>query len=83
MKCIKFWLQVLKLSITRLCRQAYQMLLQQYEPGKLDWISDVKKVLSENGFRIQWVNQEVGDMFLSEFRLSHLFFEPKQTLKNG
>lgn len=46
------------------------MLLQQYEPGKLDWISDVKKVLSENGFRIQWVNQEVGDMFLSEFKVS-------------
>lgn len=70
MKCIKFWLQVLKLSMTRLCRQAYQMLLQQYESGKLDWISDVKKVLSENGFRIQWVSQEVADMFLSEFKVS-------------
>ncbi|XP_025113041.1 uncharacterized protein LOC112575401 [Pomacea canaliculata] len=70
MKCIKFWLRILKLPITRLCKQAYEMLHQQHESGKLNWISNIKKVLSENGFEIVWVIQGVGDedMFLSEFK---------------
>jgi hypothetical protein len=70
LKCVKYWLKLLKLPSTRLCRQAYLMLVQQHENGKYNWVSHVKKMLTENGFGIVWLSQEVGDdsMFLLELK---------------
>ena len=53
-----------------LCKQAYEMLLQKEAAGKQNWVSDVKRVLMENGFGFVWLNQGVGNehMFLSEFK---------------
>jgi hypothetical protein len=42
-KCIKYWLKLLKLPQSRLCRQAYDMMLSQLELDKQNWASKVKK----------------------------------------
>jgi hypothetical protein len=70
LKCIKYWLKLSQLPSTRLCRQAYSMLLQQHENGKFNWVSNVKKLLTENGFGIVWLSQGVGDnrAFILEFK---------------
>jgi exonuclease III len=69
-KCIKYWLRLLKLPSVRLCRQAYEMLLIQSEKGNINWVTKVKNILTVNGFGIVWINQGVGSdkMFLSEFK---------------
>ena len=36
-KCIKFWLKLTRLPMTRICRQAYEMLLLQTETVKQNW----------------------------------------------
>ena len=60
-KCIKYWFKLLKLPQTRLCRQAFDMMMIQNELGKNNWASKLKNVLSENGFAIVWMCQGVGN----------------------
>ena len=69
-KCIKFWLKLTRLPMTRICRQAYEMLLLQHEAGKQNWVTNVKAVLVENGFGIVWLCQSVGyeTHFIAEFK---------------
>ena len=45
----------------RPCRQAYEMLLIQSEAGKENWASQVKQVLTRNGFGLVWLCQDVGN----------------------
>jgi len=59
-KCIKYWMKLLSLPGSRICRQAYDMLLTQHEHGKYNWVSGVKRILTENGFGIVWLCQGVG-----------------------
>ena len=46
------------------------MLLRKDAVGKRNWVSDVKNILTKNGFGFVWMNQGVGheQAFLSEFR---------------
>ena len=69
-KCIKFWLKLTRLPMTRICRQAYEMLLLQHETGKQNWVTNVKAVLVENGFGIVWLCQSAGyeTHFIAEFK---------------
>eukprot|EP00745_Piridium_sociabile_P027419 TRINITY_DN4419_c0_g1_i3.p2 TRINITY_DN4419_c0_g1~~TRINITY_DN4419_c0_g1_i3.p2 ORF type:complete len:170 (-),score=9.74 TRINITY_DN4419_c0_g1_i3:83-592(-) len=69
-KCIRYWLKLLRLPHSRLCRQAYDMMLGQMEHGRENWAYRVKTVLSENGFGIVWMSQGVGyeHGFVSEFK---------------
>jgi hypothetical protein len=69
-KCIKYWLRLLKLPGSRICRQAYEMMLTQMELGKENWTFKVKKILCEQGFGIVWLSQGVGNekQFISEFK---------------
>jgi hypothetical protein len=69
-KCIKYWIRIVRLPSSRLCRQAYEMLLIQLEAGNNNWASSVKKTLTENGFGIVWMCQGVGyeEGFISEFK---------------
>ena len=60
-KCIRYWCTLLRLPSNRLCKQAYQMLVQQSELGHLNWAARVKSCLTVNGFGIVWLSQEVGD----------------------
>jgi hypothetical protein len=69
-KCIKYWLKLLKLPISRLSRQAYQMLLNEHEKGKENWAYCVKNILATHGFGIVWLCQGVGSEggFIMEFK---------------
>ena len=69
-KCIKFWLKLTRLPMTRICRQAYEMLLLQHETGKQNWVTNVKTVLVGHGFGIVWLCQSVGyeTHFVAEFK---------------
>ena len=69
-KSIKYWLKLIKLPSSRLCKQAYEMLLRQHERGNKNWVDQVKNVLTQNGFGLVWITQEVGNdnVFISEFK---------------
>ena len=56
--------------MTRICRQAYEILLLKHEAGKQNWVRNVKAVLVENGFGIVWLCQSVGSEtdFIAEFK---------------
>ena len=56
--------------MTRICRQAYEILLLQHEADKQNWVTNVKAVLVENGFGIVWLCQSVGSEthFTAEFK---------------
>ena len=69
-KCITYWIKLTRSAGTKICRQAYEMLLLQHEAGKQNWVSSVKNVLKENGFGIVWLCQGVGSVtqFVAEFK---------------
>ena len=69
-KCIRYWLKLVSLPMSRICRQEYEMLLLQHESGHFNWVSNVKKILSENGFGMVWLSQGVGFelTFIAEFK---------------
>ena len=69
-KSVKYWLKIIKLPRARICKQAYLMMLSQLDLNRENWAFSVKKVLSEHGFGIVWISQEVGSerQFISELR---------------
>ena len=69
-KCIRYWLHILKMSPDRLQFKAYKMLLHLHEQNRKSWASSVCYVLYMYGFGEVWVNQGVGDekAFLREFK---------------
>jgi hypothetical protein len=69
-KCLKYWIKLTRLPLSRLSRQAYDMLRVQHNHGRTNWVSNVQKILTENGFGIVWLLQEVGcEMrFVAEFK---------------
>ena len=68
--CVKYWIKLTRLPMTRICRHAYEMLLLQHEAGKQNWVTNDKTVLVENGFGIVWLCQSVGyeTHFIDEFK---------------
>ena len=68
-KCIRYWIKLSMLPTSRICKQAYEMLLVQHEAGGLNWVSKVQKILTENGFVVVWP-QGVGYQacFAAEFK---------------
>ena len=69
-KCIQFWLRILKMSPNRLPFKAYRMLLHLHEQNKKTWASSVCYMLYKYDFGEVWVNQGVGNekAFLKEFK---------------
>ena len=67
---LKYWIQLNRLPMIRICRQAYEMLLLQYEAGKKNWVKNVTSVLVENGSGIVWLCQSVDyeTHFIAEFK---------------
>ena len=61
MKCVKFWLCILKMSPHRLPYKAYKMLLYLHERNRRTGASSVCYVLYRYGFHEVWENQGVGD----------------------
>jgi len=59
-RCIKYWLKILKMDASRLPHQAYTMLVNLDNRGKSCWASLVKNTLFSMGFGYAWFNQGVG-----------------------
>ena len=55
---------------SRLPSKAYRMLLNLDERGKVNWVSNTRRVLCTNGFAFVWENQGVGHVssFLKVFK---------------
>ena len=69
-RCIKFWLRILRLPEERLTKKAYNMLIHLQENGKKTWTFHVMQLICTNGFGEVWFQQGVGDSgaFLRCFR---------------
>ena len=78
-RCVKFWLRILKLQDTRLTKQAYLMQLSMTENNKQCWASSIKNILAQSGFYHVWICQGVGDvnLFLDQLktRLIDMFIQ--------
>ena len=69
-RCINFWLRILRLPEERLTKKAYGMLIRLQENGKKTWTFHVMQLICTNGFGEVWFQQGVGDAgaFLRCFR---------------
>ena len=69
-RCLKYWLKILRMDMSRLPRQAYSMLVNLDERGKSCWATLVKNTLFTVGFGYAWMNQGVSDeaAFISLFK---------------
>jgi len=63
LRCVKYWLRLLKLDKARIAKQAYEMLLSLYESKQCSdsWVADIRTLLLENGFGLVWLNKQVGN----------------------
>ena len=70
LRCLKYWLRVLKMDDIRIPKQAYKMMILMDESEKKCWVTQVMDVLSKNGFYCVWLQQGVGDekKFLCELK---------------
>ena len=60
-RCIKYWLRILKQSNDRYTRKCYTMLYDLDQRGKENWVTNIKYVLNTYGFGYVWYYQSVGD----------------------
>ena len=69
-RCIRYWLKLTRMDEHRLPLRAYKMLLNLDQRGKINWVMNIRKTLSVNGFSYVWDNQGVGclNVFIREFR---------------
>jgi hypothetical protein len=69
-RCIKYWLKILRMDVQRLPYRSYRMLYELDAKGKRNWATKVKLKLVESGFDFVWINQGVEDIswFLRIFR---------------
>ena len=61
LRCLKYWLRVLKTDDIRIPKQAYKMMILMDKSEKKCWVTQVKNVLSKNVFYCVWLQQVVGD----------------------
>ena len=69
-KCVKYWLKLTKLPLSRLSRQTYEMLLAKHNQGKVHCVSKIPRILTENGFGIVWLCKGLGYemQFVAKFK---------------
>ena len=69
-RCVKYWLRLMRLSDSRICKQAYVSLMLLSEQGSKNWVSDIKVLLETNGFGIVWLFKGVGSeiLFIKAFK---------------
>jgi len=60
-RSLKYWLRVLKMDDIGIPKQSYKMMILMDEREKKCRITQVKNVLSKNGFSCVWLQQGVGD----------------------
>jgi hypothetical protein len=78
-RCIKYWLQILKMSNTRLVKKCYNMMLLDNRNGTNNWVSSIKNLLYSTGFGYIWENHGPANelLFLKSFetRLKDMFLQ--------
>ena len=69
-KCIRYWLKLVRMEGFRLPYKAYRMLYDLDARGKINWASSIRSALFRYGFVDVWINQGVQDVnhFLKVFR---------------
>ena len=69
-RCIRFWIKILRMDSRRLPKKAYIMLKNLDDRGKQTWVSNVRKWLMQYGFGYAWLNQGVENInaFVKTFR---------------
>ena len=69
-QCMRYWLKLLQMEMSRIPKKAYDMLLNLDMKGKKNWVTDIRICLFENGFGEVWLNQGVGNIyrFIKVFR---------------
>ena len=69
-RCIRYWLKLIRMEEHRLPLRAYKMLLNLDQRGKTNWVTNIRKTLCANGFSYVWDNQGVGclNAIIREFR---------------
>lgn len=69
-KCIRYWLRLLKMSTHRLPHKAYKMLLHMHGNNRNTWASSICYLLYKHGFDEVWENQGVGNesLFITTFK---------------
>ena len=69
-KCIKYWLNLVRMPENRLPIKAYKMLYALHSKNKNNWVSHECFTLYRYGFGFVWENQGVCDVsnFIREFR---------------
>lgn len=69
-RCVRYWLKLLKMNSDRLPRKSYEMLYDLDLKGKHNWVSNIRMCLFELGFGYIWIYQEVGQesLFIQNFR---------------
>ena len=71
-RCISYWLKVLRMNECRLPFKAYKMLYFLDEKGKNTWVTNVRTALCRYGYAFVWNNQGVEciEGFLKDFQQS-------------
>ena len=59
-RCIRYWLKLQTLDMSRIPKQAYVMLQNLDDKGKVCWVTHVKNTLFSLGFGFVWLQQSVG-----------------------
>ena len=54
-RCIKYWLRLLKQPNERYSKKAYNTLLSMHEKGYKTWVTHIKSILCDNGFVQVWL----------------------------
>ena len=69
LKCIKFWLKLIRLPSCRYTRKCYDMLYDLDKRGKHTWVTDIRNIICSYGFGYVWFCQEVADesIFVKKF----------------
>ena len=60
-RVLKYWFCLLKMSKSKIYRQAYEMLYLQSEKGHHNWVSAVRDLLCTYGFGIVWMCEDDGN----------------------
>lgn len=68
---IRYWLKIIKSSDIKYIKIIYNVMLEdiQSNPGKINWVALVKKLLGSLGFNDVWMQQSAGDEKLFMFTL--------------
>ena len=70
-RSIQYWFKLLQMDHNRLPKQAYLMLFNSDKNGKINWVSNIRNLLSMYGFYYVWLYQGVGSQtaFIKQFKL--------------